>query len=88
MFPIESLNQDQYHLGFTMRFPRAIAIRDDLTIADCMTATGNDYCQLTSLNVVTNLTAAVLESMKSERKRKMEDTDSWVSFPHQGFRED
>jgi hypothetical protein len=23
-----------------MRFPRAIAIRDDLTVADCMTATG------------------------------------------------
>ena len=32
--------QDQYHLGFTMRFPRAVAIRDDLTIADCMTASG------------------------------------------------
>ncbi|KAI0821590.1 DNA ligase 4 [Irpex lacteus] len=29
---------DQYHLGYTMRFPRAIAIRDDLSIADCMTA--------------------------------------------------
>ncbi|KAI0091679.1 DNA ligase 4 [Irpex rosettiformis] len=29
---------DQYHLGYTMRFPRAIAIRDDLGIADCMTA--------------------------------------------------
>ncbi|KAF8638944.1 hypothetical protein AX16_010418 [Volvariella volvacea WC 439] len=30
---------DQYHLGYTMRFPRAMGIRDDLTIADCMTAT-------------------------------------------------
>ncbi|EGN95003.1 hypothetical protein SERLA73DRAFT_170894 [Serpula lacrymans var. lacrymans S7.3] len=30
---------DQYHLGFTMRFPRALSIRDDLSIADCMTAT-------------------------------------------------
>lgn len=29
---------DQYHLGYTMRFPRALAIRQDLTIADCMTA--------------------------------------------------
>ncbi|KAL5513056.1 LIG4 [Sanghuangporus vaninii] len=48
---------DQYHLGFTMRFPRAIAIRDDLGIEDCMSAT------------------AVLESLKSERKRKMEDSD-------------
>ncbi|TFK29738.1 DNA ligase 4 [Coprinopsis marcescibilis] len=46
---------DQYHLGYTMRFPRAMAIRDDLTVADCMTA------------------SAVFESLKSERKRKMED---------------
>nr|Q7Z7W5.1 RecName: Full=DNA ligase 4; AltName: Full=DNA ligase IV; AltName: Full=Polydeoxyribonucleotide synthase [ATP] 4 [Coprinopsis cinerea]BAC76766.1 DNA ligase IV [Coprinopsis cinerea]BAD93669.1 DNA ligase IV [Coprinopsis cinerea] len=46
---------DQYHMGFTMRFPRALAIRDDLSIADCMTAT------------------EVFESLKSERKRKMED---------------
>ncbi|KAH7924280.1 ATP-dependent DNA ligase [Leucogyrophana mollusca] len=45
---------DQYHLGFTMRFPRALAIRDDLSVADCMTA------------------SAVLESMRSERKRKMQ----------------
>ncbi|EPQ56491.1 DNA ligase 4 [Gloeophyllum trabeum ATCC 11539] len=29
---------DQYHLGYTMRFPRALQIRDDLSIADCMTA--------------------------------------------------
>lgn len=31
---------DQYHLGFTMRFPRALAIREDLSVADCMTSTG------------------------------------------------
>ncbi|KAI0343258.1 DNA ligase 4 [Trametopsis cervina] len=30
---------DLYHLGYTMRFPRATQIRDDLNIADCMTAT-------------------------------------------------
>ncbi|KAG6910034.1 DNA ligase (ATP) [Tephrocybe rancida] len=29
----------QYDMGFTMRFPRALSIRDDLSIADCMTAT-------------------------------------------------
>ncbi|OAX43215.1 DNA ligase 4 [Rhizopogon vinicolor AM-OR11-026] len=46
---------DQYHLGVTMRFPRALSIRDDLSIADCMTA------------------SVVLESMRSERKRKMEN---------------
>ena len=31
---------DQYHLGMTMRFPRALSIRDDLSIHDCVTATG------------------------------------------------
>ncbi|KAG1849416.1 ATP dependent DNA ligase domain-containing protein [Suillus subalutaceus] len=50
----EITTSDQYHLGVTMRFPRALSIRDDLSIADCMTA------------------SAVLESMRSERKRKME----------------
>lgn len=29
---------DQYHLGLTMRFPRAVSIREDLTFADCMPA--------------------------------------------------
>ncbi|KIK82388.1 hypothetical protein PAXRUDRAFT_35579 [Paxillus rubicundulus Ve08.2h10] len=45
---------DQYHLGVTMRFPRALSIRDDLSIEDCMSG------------------SAVLEAMRSERKRKME----------------
>jgi len=31
---------DQYHLGFTMRFPRALSIREDLSVADCVTASG------------------------------------------------
>ncbi|KAH9066874.1 ATP dependent DNA ligase domain-containing protein [Lactarius vividus] len=30
---------DQYHLGFTMRFPRAMSIREDLSLSDCITAT-------------------------------------------------
>ncbi|KDQ61444.1 hypothetical protein JAAARDRAFT_30880 [Jaapia argillacea MUCL 33604] len=51
----EIVPSDQYHIGFTMRFPRALMIRDDLSVADCMTA------------------SAVLESMRSEKKRKMED---------------
>ena len=29
---------DQYHIGYTMRFPRALSIRDDLSIGECMTA--------------------------------------------------
>ncbi|KIM44920.1 hypothetical protein M413DRAFT_442894 [Hebeloma cylindrosporum] len=51
---------DQYHMRFTMRFPRALSIRDDLSIADCMSA------------------SAVLESLRSEKKRKME-SDAGVS---------
>ncbi|KAK6992215.1 DNA ligase [Favolaschia claudopus] len=35
----EIVTSDQYHMGFTMRFPRALSIRDDLSIADCMPAT-------------------------------------------------
>ncbi|OCH84742.1 ATP-dependent DNA ligase [Obba rivulosa] len=34
----EIIPTDQYHLGFTMRFPRALNIRDDLGVEDCMTA--------------------------------------------------
>ncbi|KAI8996590.1 DNA ligase 4 [Trametes punicea] len=51
----EITSSDGYHLGFTMRFPRALQIRDDLSIADCMTA------------------SAILEHIRSEKKRKMED---------------
>lgn len=36
----EITSTDQYHIGFTMRFPRALIIRDDLDISDCMTASG------------------------------------------------
>ncbi|KAF8159664.1 DNA ligase IV [Crassisporium funariophilum] len=50
---------DQYHMGYTMRFPRAVSIRDDLSIADCMTA------------------SAVMESLRSEKKRKMESDSAW-----------
>ncbi|KZP16598.1 ATP-dependent DNA ligase [Athelia psychrophila] len=36
----EITKSDQYHMKWTMRFPRALGIRDDLTVADCLTATG------------------------------------------------
>ncbi|KAF8582783.1 DNA ligase 4 [Ramaria rubella] len=35
----EIVTSDQYHLNLTMRFPRALAIRDDLSAEDCLTAT-------------------------------------------------
>ncbi|KZT65040.1 DNA ligase 4 [Daedalea quercina L-15889] len=53
----EITSSDLYHVGLTMRFPRALQIREDLEISDCMTAT------------------AVMESLRSERKRKMDTSD-------------
>ncbi|KAI0766955.1 DNA ligase 4 [Trametes elegans] len=35
----EITSTDKYHLGFTMRFPRALQIRDDLSVGDCMSTT-------------------------------------------------
>ncbi|CDO73307.1 hypothetical protein BN946_scf185008.g69 [Trametes cinnabarina] len=52
----EITSSEGYHFGFTMRFPRALQIRDDLSIADCMSA------------------SALLEHIRSEKKRKMEDS--------------
>ncbi|KAJ3711055.1 ATP dependent DNA ligase domain-containing protein [Lentinula raphanica] len=52
----EIVPSDQYHLGYTMRFPRALIIRDDLDASDTLTA------------------SELLESIRSEKKRKMEDT--------------
>ncbi|KAF9052350.1 DNA ligase 4 [Hymenopellis radicata] len=37
----EIVKSDQYHMGYTMRFPRAVAIRTDLYITDCITDEGN-----------------------------------------------
>ncbi|CAL1714652.1 unnamed protein product [Somion occarium] len=54
----EIVPSELYHMGLTMRFPRALSIREDLSIADCMTAT------------------AVLDSLRSEKKRKMENDDN------------
>ncbi|KAN0115590.1 ATP dependent DNA ligase domain containing protein [Russula decolorans] len=51
----EILQSDQYHLGFTMRFPRALSIREDLSLSDCIAA------------------SAILEVVRSEKKRKMEN---------------
>ncbi|KAJ3982001.1 DNA ligase 4 [Lentinula detonsa] len=52
----EIVPSDQYHLGYTMRFPRALIIRDDLDASDTLAA------------------SELLESIRSEKKRKMEDT--------------
>ncbi|KAJ4473870.1 DNA ligase 4 [Lentinula aciculospora] len=52
----EIFPSDQYHIGYTMRFPRALIIRDDLDASDTLTA------------------SELLESIRSEKKRKMEDT--------------
>jgi len=45
---------DQYHMKYTMRFPRALSIRDDLTVSDCLTASGS-YCLLYQSGLVISL---------------------------------
>ena len=57
-----------FHVGLTMRFPRALAIRDDLDITDCLTASGTSADPSTAS---VSQTPAVLDSVRSDRKRKM-----------------
>lgn len=53
-----------------MRFPRAVMIRDDLSVADCMTASGtSDLCLLPEVKLTNPL--AVLEMSRNQKKRKM-----------------
>ena len=67
------IHKDQYHMGYTMRFPRALSIRDDLSIADCMTASGISFFSLFFLLAKFKYSnIAVMESLRSERKRKLE----------------
>lgn len=75
----EVVSSDLYSLGFTMRFPRALSIRDDLTVADCMTATGTPISVSSDGTVIKPNNTGVLENIRSEKKRKMEDNDEWVS---------
>ncbi|KAF7309720.1 DNA ligase [Mycena indigotica] len=59
----EIVISEQYHLGYTMRFPRALSIRDDLMVEDCMTASA----VLASLLTVKK---RVLESDTGSKKRR------------------
>lgn len=61
---------DQYFMGYTMRFPRAIAIREDLGIGDCLPASGTK--SLSRMDQYDCNPPALLESIRSEKKRKME----------------
>ncbi|KAG6891206.1 DNA ligase (ATP) [Termitomyces sp. Mi166 len=69
----EIVPSDQYDMGFTMRFPRALSIRDDLSIADCMTATGTRSIDFLLLERAVTGFTEILESIRSEKKRKMEN---------------
>lgn len=58
-----------YHIGWTMRFPRAVGIRDDLTIMDCASATA----VLEHARSLTNKRKVLLgemDSLPSRKKRK------------------
>lgn len=60
-----------FHAGLTMRFPRALAIRDDLDINDCLTASG--MSSVLSHRPNFHRKPVVLDSIRSDRKRKMSD---------------
>lgn len=58
-----------------MRFPRALNIRDDLTVADCMTATGAPITAFSAGALLNLVCLGILEGIRSEKKRKMDDED-------------
>lgn len=56
-----------------MRFPRAISVRDDLSVADCITASGAVLHFFGAIVFLTIKHSAILETVRSEKKRKMEN---------------
>jgi hypothetical protein len=71
---------DQYHLGFTMRFPRALSIREDLSVTDCATASGAVICLYGFRALFLTGILAILETVRSEKKRKMENVAEFVFY--------
>ncbi|KAF8920563.1 DNA ligase 4 [Mucidula mucida] len=61
----EIVKSDQYHMGYTMRFPRAVSIRTDLYITDCITDEGIHQ----SLKTVSKRKAESDISTKSNKKK-------------------
>lgn len=55
-----------------MRFPRALSIREDLSLADCVTASGALFPSL-GYRPSYHQELAILEVVRSEKKRKMEN---------------
>lgn len=68
---------DQYHLGFTMRFPRALSIREDLSLSDCITASGAVLLFGGAIVFLTIKHLAILDVVRSEKKRKMENVSEF-----------
>ena len=58
-------------MKYTMRFPRALSIRDDLTVNDCLTASGL-YFLLSAVVLLSHSLTGITETIISKKKRKME----------------
>lgn len=56
-----------------MRFPRSLGIRDDLTVEDCMTATGME--EVYPNESYTHHMIALFDTFKERKKRKMSEDD-------------
>ncbi|KAI9064078.1 DNA ligase 4 [Trametes sanguinea] len=69
----EITSTENYHLGFTMRFPRALQIRDDLSIADCMSAS-------TLLEHIRSEKKRKMEDAQEKPKKRQNRTTKKVSL--------
>ena len=58
-------------MKYTMRFPRALNIRDDLNLTDCLTASGKCFLLYAAVSLSHSRTG-VTESIITKKKRKME----------------
>jgi hypothetical protein len=62
-----------------MRFPRAMSIREDLSASDCVTTSGA-FIGFSSAHFLTPELLEILETVRSEKKRKMENVTECVLY--------
>jgi hypothetical protein len=72
-------------MSFTMRFPRAETIRDDLDAEDCASASGWHLSLGILLHVLT-FSLDVIAALRREKKRKIEDTARQVEYKSNLYR--
>lgn len=61
-----------------MRFPRALAIRENLSVSDCIAASGAVVGFISVFILLTFERLGILEAVRSEKKRKMENAPEFA----------